>query len=208
MYSPKAYQVSARLALTEFLEQHSFGVLFSMVEGAPYATHLPLLFQEESDGPGFLIGHMAKANPHWRAAEGQEVLAVFQGPHAFIPSNAASPEEPMVVPTWNYVAVHVKGRFERLERREHILQGIRRSVQYYEPHSPLLARLNEPSVFKLLDAIVGFKIVVSSMEGKWKLSQNHSPERRRTVIDLLMQSSDPVAVRIARLMESTLSRDF
>ena len=103
MYIPKSFQVTDPEVLAAFIRAHSFATLVSAVDGTPFATHLPLLLDQ-----GTLLGHVARANPHWQAFDGQrEALAIFHGPHAYISPTwyATGP----AVPTWNYAAVHVYG---------------------------------------------------------------------------------------------------
>src|SRR5207244_13037853 len=97
----------------DFIGQYSFGLFVSLVEGRPLASHLPFLPDRKAGAHGTLIGHMARANGQWKEAGGQNVLAIFSGSHAYI-----SPtwyEEKEVVPTWNYVAVHVYGRVQVID---------------------------------------------------------------------------------------------
>jgi transcriptional regulator len=108
MYIPKAFHVSDRSVLDAFITHNSFATLVSTVDGTLYATHLPLIFDRTPSSPGVLLGHVARANPHWRAFDGhQEALAIFHGPHAYISPSwyATSP----AVPTWNYAVVHAYG---------------------------------------------------------------------------------------------------
>jgi transcriptional regulator len=63
MYVPPHFQQSDRTELFDFIEQHSFGLLVSNLNGEPFASHLPLLVDRHSGGSGALVGHMARANP-------------------------------------------------------------------------------------------------------------------------------------------------
>ena len=108
MYIPAAFVESDPTALHGFIEQHSFGLLVSQLDGQPFASHLPFLLDRAAGTQGTLIGHMARANPQWRQSDGQTALVIFSGPHAYI-----SPtwyEADQVVPTWNYAAVHAYGK--------------------------------------------------------------------------------------------------
>ena len=97
---------------TSLIEQYSFGLLISPCGDETQASHLPLLLDRTAGPRGELIGHMARANPQWQQADGSPVLAVFSGPHAYI--SPAWYEAENVVPTWNYTAVHVYGRFQAI----------------------------------------------------------------------------------------------
>ena len=107
MYVPTAFAETDEGKLHEFMQAYSFGLLVSTHGGEPFATHLPFLLDRNAGPHGTLVGHMARANPHWHDLEGQTVLAVFSGPHAYISPTWYESEN--VVPTWNYVAVHAYG---------------------------------------------------------------------------------------------------
>jgi len=105
MYIQSNFVETDQHKLHDFIERQSFVTLVSNDGGEPVASHLPLLLDRDHGPHGRLIGHMARANPQWQSADNQSVLAIFHGPHAYI-----SPtwyEAVNVVPTWNYVAVHV-----------------------------------------------------------------------------------------------------
>lgn len=115
MYTPKHFKVSDFEEIREFVQQNSFGTLVTTKKGKPIATHLPL--QLIKDGEEFFItGHMAYGNPQWRTFEAcEDVLVMFQGPHAYISSSWYEQEN---VPTWNYQAVHIYGTAQLLTEDE------------------------------------------------------------------------------------------
>lgn len=205
MYTPPHFAEHDRTALHDLIERYSFGLLVSPVAGAPFATHLPFLLDRGAGLHGTLVGHVARANPHWRELESQPVLAVFSGPHAYI--SPAWYETELAVPTWNYVAVHATGRATLVEDPAELLDIVRRSVTYYEASRPAPWALNEsgPFVERLLPQIVGFRIEIERLEGKKKLSQNHPRERREKVIQALELEGSPDAALVAGLMRDTLS---
>jgi transcriptional regulator len=198
VYIPKAFEVTDKNKLFQFISDNSFGILFSQTNNVPFATHLPFLFDEHSGENGVLFSHMAKGNPHWKGIHNQDVLVVFHGPHTFVSSIWYKEER--VVPTWNYAAVHVYGTFIRIDDKNELKQVIRDTLDGYEPGSPILSRLDEEFFDGLLNAVVGFKIEIKKIEGKWKLNQNHSIERQQNVIDALKATDDPNSHEIARLM--------
>ena len=207
MYVPAHFAVTDRVILHAFMEQYSFGVLMSQVDGLPFASHLPLLLDREAAPNGTIIGHMARANPQWRELDAQTVLAVFPGPHAYISPTWYEAEN--VVPTWNYTAVHATGRAEVIDDRDALLVIVARSVAVYEASmsSPWVLDRDGPMVDRLLAQIVGFRIRIDRLEGKWKLNQNHSVERREKVIAALERQAAPGGMTVADLMRQTLKRD-
>ncbi len=206
MYVPSAFAQTDTSKLHDFIRRYSFAILTSHGEGGLVASHLPLLLDADAGTQGYLLGHMARANPHWRRVEG-EVMAVFSGPHAYI--SPSWYEDAGTVPTWNYVAVHAYGTFHLVEERDALLEILRRSVGAYESPMP------EPWVFdesaehveKMLKMIVGFRIEITRLEGKWKLNQNHPEERRRKVINALSMRPDDDSKAIVNLMREGMPDD-
>ena len=143
-----------------------------------FASHLPLLLETDAGPNGSLIGHLARANPQWQGVDGQQVLAVFSGPHAYVSPSFYEAEN--VVPTWNYVAVHVYGTLRVLDDPELLTKILDKSVKMYEQNRPSPWLLDADTAYfeKMVRAIVGFRIEIDRIEGKWKLSQNQPAERQ------------------------------
>lgn len=205
MYTPSQFSENNLERLHDFIEGHSFATVITTDEVEPIASHLPLLLNRSAGTHGQLIGHLAKANPQWRSAEGKTTLSIFHGPHAYI-----SPtwyEVQNAVPTWNYVAVHVYGKWKLEENRGSKAEIIRRYVETYESAMPKpwsADQTEEGFVDQLLDGIVCFTIDIERIEGKWKLNQNHEPERRRRAIQALLKSGNAREIEVANLMRKAL----
>ena len=207
MYTPAHFAETAPAKLHAAIEAYSFATLISGHAGELTASHLPLLLKREGGATaeyGTLVGHMAKANPQWEQAAGQEVLAIFAGPHAYI-----SPtwyEDEKVVPTWNYVAVHAYGQLELVPDATQKLDILQQTVSIYERNMPVPWTISQPGEFltRLVDQIVAFQIPLRRLEGKWKLNQNHPLARRQRVIAALRSRPDVASQEIAGLMEERL----
>jgi transcriptional regulator len=207
MYIPAAFAESDLNKLHDFVEQNSFGMLVSNVGGQPFASHLPFLLERQAGPQGTLIGHLARANPQWADADGQNVLAIFPGSHAYI-----SPtwyESDQVVPTWNYIAVHIYGRIQIIHDEPSLLEIVQRSIRFYEQAMPRPWSFDDATTFaqRMLAQIVGFRIEIEKIEGKWKLNQNHPVERRQKVIAALLQQGDENSRSIAAMMQQTLAAE-
>lgn len=203
MYSPKFNLVHDRGLLLEVMRGHSFATLFGPLSGAStdqpaVATHLPLVIKDEGEH-GLIEGHFAKANPHWRALAGRETLVVFAGPHSYVSPSLYIEE--LSVPTWNYIAIHAYGTLSLVEDdpcKEALLADL---IAANEP--AYLDRWHAlPDGFRrtMLAGIVGFRILIGRIEGKFKLSQNRKPEERRNVHDAHAAGS-PDQRALARWME-------
>lgn len=205
MYLPAAFHETDPTKLFDFIEQNGFGLLTSPGDEQPLGSHLPFLLDRTVGAQGTLISHMARANPHWRYADGETVMVVFSGPHSYISPRWYAAEN--VVPTWNYVAVHAYGVLELVDEDE-TLDIVAQTVERYEQTAQAPWRFEREAAFarKLLAAIVGFRIELTRLEGKWKLSQNHPLERRERVIAGLHEQGDADSVAVAELMAATLNQ--
>jgi transcriptional regulator len=205
MYIPKPFTIVDGALLDEFIRRNNFATLISTIDGAPFATHLPLLLDRLDGGRGVLLGHMARANPHWRAFDGrQQALAIFHGPHAYVSPSwyGTSP----AVPTWNYTVVHVYGAPRLIDDDAQLSDLVDRLVAFHEAGMPQPWPGDLPPDFKrgLLKAIVGFVMPVERVEGKFKLSQNRPVEDQQGVVRGLEASPDPVARALGDLMRQRL----
>lgn len=204
MYIPTWFEETDRGKLFDFIEANSFGLLVSTLAGELFATHLPLLVERDRGSSGHLLGHMARANPQWSELAGQEVLAVFSGPHAYISPTWYETEN--VVPTWNYVAAHVYGKCEIIDDLEATAAIVGNYVSTYERSQsrPWTIDRGTPFFQKLVKMVVGFRVEISRVEGKWKLGQNQPAERRERVASHLSQFQSEDEQEIARLMRESM----
>jgi transcriptional regulator len=203
MYTPKFNQVADRAVLIETMQANSFAILIgpqtSSEAAAPLAaTHLPLVVRDE--GPhGLLEGHFALANRHWQALAERETLVVFPGPHSYV--SPALYADPLSVPTWNYIAVHAYGTLALVEDesgKDAVLSGL---IHAYEPAFAAKWRAM-PQDFRrsMLAGVVGFRIPIDRIEGKFKISQNRS-EADRCNVRAAHASGTPDQQALAAWME-------
>ncbi|HEY3703761.1 MAG TPA: FMN-binding negative transcriptional regulator [Terracidiphilus sp.] len=189
MYTPKFNQITDRTTLLEAMRAYSFAILFnSSADGAPTATHLPLLVHDEGEH-GLLEGHFAKANPHWHALAGRETLVVFPGPHSYVsPSRYV---ESLSVPTWNYIAIHACGTLELIEDETGKQRLVEELIATHEP-AHLARWRSQPDAYRrtMLAGIMGFRIPITRIEGKFKLSQNRAEPERHNVRNAQAAGSD------------------
>jgi transcriptional regulator len=210
MYSPKFNQIHDRAILLEAMQTYSFATLFGPASGEPpgasaVATHLPLMVKDEGEH-GILEGHFAKANPHWQALAGREALVVFLGPHSYISPSLYI--EPLSVPTWNYIAVHAYGTLALIDDdagKEALLAAL---IATHEP-AYLEQWRGLPEGFRrsMLAGIMGFRIPIDRIEGKFKLSQNRAPQERSNV-HAAQSAGSPDERALAHWMERLLDLDL
>lgn len=203
MYIPKYFKIDDEKVIYDFIEKYGFATLFSQHQGEPCATHLPLMLKESENA---LYGHFARPNEQWKDAENQQVLAVFQGPHCYI-----SPtwyETTKAVPTWNYVSIHLYGKMEIIEDRDVIFNSLNDLVNKYEsPDSAYNLNNVDPSYIEAMNkGIVPFKIKITKIDAKAKLSQNHPVERQELIINNLEKTSNQDNLQVAALMRENLQK--
>ena len=147
-----------------------------------------------------LHGHIAKSNPHGALLQGdQESLAIFHGPHAYISPKLYESRES--VPTWNYAAVHVYGHVRAVTDPEPLMEEVREIINAFDPdYFAQWSSLNDKFRYGMLKQIVGFEIVATRIEAKFKISQNRTKADQAAVIASLRQSTDSAVSGIARLM--------
>ena len=202
MYVPAPFDVNDLPALHAFMERYSFATVVTVVHGAPFASHLPLLLDRERGRFGTLVGHVARANPHAQmGGAGHESLAIFQGPHGYISPRWYQTDHPHV-PTWNYTVVHACGRLSLIEDEEWLRRLLRRMVSTYE--TPLARPWEYDTADqrrdKLLGAIVGFELPIERLEGKFKLSQNRDSADRAGAVAGLESSGESHSAELASFM--------
>lgn len=190
MYTPRFNQIDDRATLLEAMRAYSFAILFGPADAstAPTATHLPLIVRDEGEH-GMLLGHFAKANPHWRLLAGRETLVVFPGPHSYVSPSLYAEE--LSVPTWNYIAIHACGALETIEEGAAKNALLEELIGMHEP--AYLERWRAmPATYRrdMLAGIVGFRIPIARIEGKFKLSQNRAADERRNVYAAQTAGSD------------------
>ncbi|MBB6601840.1 FMN-binding negative transcriptional regulator [Bacillus pumilus] len=197
MHIPSFFQVKDMEEVKAFIQSHSFATVVTTMDGKPIATHIPVSFLQIEDS--FVIsGHMAIGNPQWKTfEENEQVLVIFQGPHAYISSSWYEKE---AVPTWNYQAVHVYGKAKLLEKSE-LVKELTTMLETYESHreQPVLWHtLSDELLEKQMKGIVGFKIIIDDVQAAFKLSQNRHERDYAHIIEKLQAEGE---VEMAKAMK-------
>jgi len=202
VYIPRPFALRKPSQITRLVAEHPFATLVTVSALEPHVSHVPLQFVD--DGPnGTLLGHMARANPHWQHFADGPSVAVFHGPHAYVsPSWYAEPAT--AVPTWNYSVVHMHGLAEIIDDESEKRALLDDMIRRYEGAraQPWKLQLEGRPLDALLGAIVGFRIRVERIDAKFKLSQNRSPEDRERVIGALRGEGYADASATAEWMEA------
>jgi len=209
MYLPPCQRLSDHGALLSHIEAHPLGAWVVGGGGGLVANHLPFVLDRDRGPHGTLMGHVARANGVWRqlGADTPSVV-LFQGPQAYItpgwyPGKAAHGQ---VVPTWNYVAVHVHGRARVVEDRTWTLDMLNRLTDAQEAGRATPWRVGDaPAAYidQMLRAIVGIEIPIDRLEGRLKASQDEAmPDRLGTVAGLQAEPGDEARAMAALVMDA------
>lgn len=185
MYLPQHFAQPDPAALQALMQAHPLAAIVSHGADGLTADHVPLEFDAATQT---LRGHVARANPLWREADGQAVLAIFRGEQAYITPSwyPGKAEHHKVVPTWNYAVVHAHGTLRAVDDAPWLHTLVSRLTQHHEAPRPqpwAVADAPEDFVQQMLRAIVGIEIPVQRLVGKWKVSQNRSAADRNAVAE-------------------------
>jgi transcriptional regulator len=201
MYLPKRFENQDWTQSLALMQKYPLATVISQTEQGPYISHLPLVV-EANESEISLVGHLARANPHWKVLEKGSVTVVFHGPQAYITPKWYVEND---VPTWNYAVVHVKGRCSLIEDPAGIQKCLKDLSDFAEKDNSdpwefwIPEDLAAPGVLE--KAIVGFSIQVESLQSKFKLSQNRSETDRAGVIRGLENCEDNASQAIMALMK-------
>lgn len=178
MHTYPSYVAPPGRAIAEFVKDHPFAVVATSTDGAPVATHTPVVLPPGHEPGDTLVGtrlwgHIGRANAHWtHFADHPEALLVFSSSHAYV--SPSTYEFTPAVPTLDYAAVHLTGRVTVLEEPHENLAVVEQTVARLEelraqPWDPAASR----HVFeKILDGVVSFTIDIESESAMFKLSQD------------------------------------
>lgn len=199
MYLPTHFEQSDRGALHALIRAHPLGAWVVQGGDGLDANHIPFLLDAQRGPLGTLVGHVARANPVWRAlgAEGgADSLVIFQGAQSYVSPSwyASKREHGKVVPTWNYAVVHAHGAPRAIHDRQWLRELVTRLTAEHEQRIAATSSAapwqvaDAPHAFidGMLDAIVGIEIPIARLAGKWKTSQNRTEADRRGVAAALL----------------------
>ncbi|MBD8528449.1 MULTISPECIES: FMN-binding negative transcriptional regulator [unclassified Massilia] len=199
-------------ALFALIEEHALGAWVLGGADGLLANHIPFLLDRERGPHGTLVGHVARANPVWRAlAAGSPSLVMFQGPQAYITPNwyPGKAEHGKVVPTWDYAVVHAHGVARAVEDPAWLMDMLDRLTNAQEAAQPAPWKVSDAPrgyIDKLLRAIVGIEIPIDRLEGKLKASQDEAVRDRLGTVEGLRGLVRPKGA-MAELVANAIEAD-
>jgi transcriptional regulator len=193
--------------MTALIEARHFGTLVVSGPDGPQAAHIPMLVNRDTNGRAMSLEcHVARSNPVAAiAAAGTRGLAIFNGADSYVtPSLYRSKREHgKVVPTWNYIALEVSGEVTAFNDATSLQAQIERMTDVMEQSTAAPWAVSDAPadyVARMLNGITGLRLVIESLEGVRKISQNKSEGDRSGVLSGFTHSNDPAARELAAEM--------
>ncbi len=192
MFVPHHYREPNGTWMVDVLRGNPLALMLSNgpEDGEPFATHLPVIPDPEMDGEwaenlsgGLLLGHMNRANPHWKSLEdGKPVVVIFTGPHAYVSPTVY--EVTPAAPTWNFTSVHAHGVLHKVTGMEPTLEVVKATVRAFEADFGTGWDMERSLTYfrQIAPAVGAFRISITKADGMFKLSQEQKPEVRDRVV--------------------------
>ena len=176
MHPYPAFRENSDVKNLNFARNCGFGTLSVNGEEGPVVIHIPFLLDETGAYADF---HLARFNPIARIAQGKAILTV-SGPYGYVSPDWYNMADQ--VPTWNYVAVHLRGRLAPLPK-DALSDLIDRQSAFFEeklaPKPPWTAdKMSDGIKDKMMKAILPFRLDIAAVDGIWKLNQNKPDDVR------------------------------
>ena len=204
MYIPKLNLGTDPEETVAFMKQFSFATIVTAKNNLPIATHLPFIINATGNNIT-LTSHFARANKQWEDVETSPVLVIFSEPHAYI--SPKHYEKELNVPTWNYISVHAYGRGKIITDPQAVFDVLHATIDSYEA-AYRIQWSNLPAEYKsgMAKGIVAFRVEVTDLQSKRKLSQNKTETERHRIADALSKSDTTTEQLISRYMVEDLRK--
>ena len=199
MYLPTHFQQDDLNELFDLIENNPLGSLMVVHDGEIEANHIPFELDRSVGETGILRGHIAKANPLFEILDSVDsAYVIFHADQAYISPNwyEGKQQHHRVVPTWNYRVVHVKGQIRKIEDNQYLRGVLARLTRQHESTQPVPWKMGDaPNDFieEQLEKIVAIDIIIDSIVGKFKVSQNRSVVDAENVAKALEKSNPEMA---------------
>lgn len=191
MYIPRKFQMRTDSDWLPDITSNPLATVISPDNIQPCVCHIPVAIIT-TESQRIAIGHVSRENPIWKTwgEEHRQTCLVFTGPNAYVSPLAY--QDAIQVPTWNYIAVHLKGHPHAVHFDENPsdLHDIMDTLitQFESDYLPVWRALDSVSQEKLLCGIVGFRMPITTVECVEKLSQNRTQRDAEAIADALATS--------------------
>lgn len=172
MHPNPAFRKTETARNIAFARDRGFGILSVNGADGPLMAHVPFTLNEAG---AIAALHLVRSNPILAALNtSQPAVIAVNGPDGYVSPDWYGVEDQ--VPTWNYVAVHLRGQLEQRPQDElpELLEvqssAFERRIAHKAPWRP---EKMTPEVYeKMQRAIVPLQLTIETVEGTWKLGQN------------------------------------
>ncbi|MGP0098405.1 MAG: FMN-binding negative transcriptional regulator [Terriglobales bacterium] len=210
MYIPKANEEKRVPVMQELMASRPLATLVTLGASGLFASHVPMVLEDDGSSFGVLKCHLSRANKQWRDfVPTVEALAIFAGHQHYISPTwyPGTKEHGKEVPTWNYVVVHAYGPLKVIEDSHWLLTNVEKLTNIQEAASPVPWKASDaPADFiaSQLKGIVGLELPIRRLEGKWKVSQNRTERDRNGVLEGLAELDTPESLAMKALVKKAL----
>jgi transcriptional regulator len=207
MYIPRHNEEKRVSVMRTLIVSRPLGTLVTLGASGLFASHIPMVLEDDGSQFGVLKGHISRANTQWRDfVPAVDALAIFAGHQHYISPNwyPGKKEHGKEVPTWNYAVVHAYGPLKAIDDERWLLTFLHRLTDIHEAGSPVPWNVSDaPADFikSLLHGIIGLELPIQRLEGKWKVSQNRTEAERKGVIEGLSKLNTPESLAMKSLVE-------
>lgn len=202
MYILEAYKNNDRNRIVEFINENSFADLVTNHEGVLCSNKVPFLYDSEMNE---LYGHLGKGNKQLIDLQNsEEVLVIFSGAHSYISPQWYISEN--AVPTWNFQTLQCRGK-PSLVDKQGLMEILARLTKFHESsfNTPwTMARLDPEKKEMMVNLITGFKIKVTEIKFKEKMSQIRDIEDRKNIIKELEAKNTTMSQKVSRIMRDDI----
>ena len=181
------------------VRERGFGTLAVNGDAGPLLSHVPVLLSPEADA---VEVHLVRSNPIARLALPVPAVIAVTGPDGYV-----SPDWYGVagqVPTWNYVAVHLRGRLVAMapgDMRAHLDRLSAHFEARLADKVPWTAdKMDADALDRMMRQILPFRLEVAAIDGTWKLNQNKPDAVRLRAADHVTGGVGGELAALARLM--------
>lgn len=189
MYTPKPFKQDNLDTIFALITHNPLAILITkQKDGTIDAHHVPLFLDKEQNR---LLGHIAKANSLWRKiAEESEALIIFNGSEHYITPNwyPSKKINEKAVPTWNYITAHLRGHLTFIHDDNWKLNmltclTVQQENKIIQKQPWRITDAPTEYISNQLKAIIGIEISITSIEAKWKISQNKTAEDKQGILN-------------------------
>ena len=207
MYIPRHNEEKRVSAMHSLIVSRPLGTLVTLGASGLFASHIPMILEDDGSQFGVLKGHISRANTQWQDfVPTVDALAIFAGHQHYITPNwyPGTREHGKEVPTWNYVVVHAYGPLKIIQDDDWLLTNVEKLTNIHEAASPNPWKVSdapEDFIKSQLKGIVGLELPIQRLEGKWKVSQNRTERERNGVVNGLAKLNTPESLAMKALVE-------